>query len=246
MWITRPRPRPDADIRLLCLPHAGAGAAMFHPLAARLPPAIELLAVALPGRESRLSEPPMTRMQPLIAALADAVAGITARPYAMFGHSMGALLAFELARELRRRDLPLPRTLVVSARRAPTVANSEPALHPLPDDRFVKELVRRYDAIPAAIMNEPELMALFVPILKADFAVFETHTHSDEPPLACALATYGGHDDPQTEQMHGWAGLVSGAHRTRIFDGGHFYYADQRDALARTLAEDILAPVCSG
>jgi medium-chain acyl-[acyl-carrier-protein] hydrolase len=242
-WLTSPKSRPFARKRLICLPHGGGGAASFYPLAGLLPEALELVAVQLPGRETRLAEPPFTRMQPLVAALTDALRETVAKPYAFFGHSFGALLAFEASRELRRRGLPLPEAIVVSGRRAPTVPSGEPPLHPLPDEAFVAELVRRYDAIPRVILDEPELMALFLPILKADFAVFETHEHQDELPLDCALGLYGGIEDPQTAQMDGWVELVRGPCRRRYFDGGHFYLqrADQRRAMALALAEDLMA-----
>ncbi|MGE5270610.1 MAG: thioesterase II family protein [Thiohalocapsa sp.] len=242
-WLACPKARPAALKRLVCLPHGGGSASAYYALAALLPETIELLAVQLPGRETRLSEPPFTRMPPLVKALADALEPIAERPYAFFGHSFGALLGFEASRELRRRGLPLPETMIASGRRAPTVASSEPPLHKLPDDRFVAELVRRYDAIPRVILDEPELVALFVPILKADFAVLETHVHQGEPPLTCALGLYGGLDDPQTAQMEGWAELVSGSCRRRHFPGGHFYLQrpDQRRPLASALAEDLMA-----
>ncbi len=204
-----------------------------------------MMAVQLPGRETRLAEPPHQRMAPLVDALLHGVRDSLTRPYAMFGHSMGALIAFELARALRRQDLPMPQTIIVSGRRAPTVPNTDPPLHVLPDDKFVEALVRRYDAIPRLIRDEPELMALFVPVMKADFATFETHVHRDEPPLPCAVGIYGGRDDPQTLQMSGWADLFAGPVRTRVFDGGHFYLADQRNAVVAALAEDVLARVAA-
>jgi medium-chain acyl-[acyl-carrier-protein] hydrolase len=178
---------------------------------------------------------------PLIRTLLSETLDAFARPCALFGHSMGALIAFELSRELRRYELPLPRTVIVSGRRPPTIPNTEPPLRDLPDAAFVDALVRRYEAIPEAIRNEPELMALFVPTLKADFAAFETHIHHDEPPLKCPVAMYGGGDDPQTEQMTGWAGLFSGPSRTRVFDGGHFYLAQQRRAVAEAVVQDVVA-----
>jgi medium-chain acyl-[acyl-carrier-protein] hydrolase len=242
-WLVRPIHRQDAPMRLICLPHAGGGASGFHPLAALLPRDIEMLTVQLPGRESRLGEPPFRRMEPLIDALTDAVAPLLDRPYALFGHSMGALIGYELGRAFERKRLPLPRTMIVSGRRSPTVPNTEAPLHRLPDDRFVEALVARYDAIPKVIRDEPELMALFLPVLKADFEVFESHHHTETRPLDCALAIYGGRSDPQTRQMAGWADLYSGPCRTRLFDGGHFYLADQRRALAEALAEDVLGAV---
>ncbi len=243
--ITCPQPRPEASLRLLCAPHAGSGAASFYPLAGLLAPHIELLAVQLPGREARLSEPPHRAMTPLIMELADAFEQTVRSPYALFGHSMGALVVFELARELRRRGLPPPRQLICSGRRAPTIPNDGPPLHAMPDAAFVDELVRRYDAIPRAILDEPELMALFMPVLKADFAVFESHVHQHERPLDCDIALYGGRDDPQTPEMDGWASLAAGQCTRRLFDGGHFYLAAQRRLLADALRQDLLqsAPV---
>ena len=242
-WLTCPNLRPRAAIRLLCFPHAGGGATAYFPLAALLPEAIELRIVQLPGRETRFGEQPFLRMAPLVDALSHALSDLVREPYALFGHSLGALVAFELSRELRRSGMPLPRTLIVSGRRAPTVKASEPPLHQLPDEVFIGELIRRYDAIPRVILDDPELMALFLPVLKADFALFETHEHRDEPRLDCALAIYGGSGDPQTEQMEGWADLVAGPCRRRRFDGGHFYLAERperRAALAAALAEDVL------
>lgn len=242
-WLICPKPRPAAARRLICLPHAGGGAVAFHPFAALLPGSIEMMAVQLPGRESRLAETPHRRMTSLVDALLLGIRDCLDKPYAFFGHSMGALVAFEVSRALRRQGLKLPRIIVISGRRAPTVPNNEPPLHHLADDDFVDALARRYDAIPQVVRDEPELMALFVPVLKADFATFETHVHRDEAPLECALALYGGHADPQTKQMAGWADLFSGPCRTRLFDGGHFYLAEQRRAVAAALAEDVLAGV---
>jgi surfactin synthase thioesterase subunit len=244
-WLTCPQKRPAAALRLICIPHAGGGAASFHQFATLLPAEIEMNAVQLPGRETRLAEAPYRRLAPLVEDLMNGIRDFTERPYAFFGHSMGALIAFELARALRREGLPLPRSIVVSGRRAPTVPNTEPPLHTLPDEAFVEALVRRYDAIPQVIREEPELMALFVPVLKADFATFETHVHREEQPLQCALAIYGGRADPQTAEMPGWAGLFDGPASTRLFEGGHFYLADQRREVAAALAEDVLAPVAA-
>ena len=233
-------------MRLICIPHAGGGSAIYHPLASMLPAEIELLTVHLPGREGRLSEPPYIRMQPMVDALADGVSEEVRPPYALFGHSMGALVGFELCRELRRRGTPLPERLICSGRRAPIIPNTEAPLHLMPDTTFVAELVRRYDAIPRVILDEPELMALFMPVLKADFEVFETHVHTDEAPLDCDIALYGGRDDPQTGQMQGWAELVSGRCTRRLFEGGHFYISDQRRTLAAALEQDVLASVAVG
>jgi medium-chain acyl-[acyl-carrier-protein] hydrolase len=215
---------------------------MFVPLAARLPESIELRTILLPGRESRFRERPFDRMASLVAALADALASELAPPYSLFGHSMGALVAFELARELRRRRLSSPDVLIVSGRRTPDLMVDERPLHLLPDQAFVAEIQARYGGIPQVILEEPELMELFLPTLKADFAVFETYRFTPEPPLPCRLAFYGGDQDPQSAPAasEGWARLVSGPARRRIFPGGHFYLAEQRDAVADAIDADLL------
>lgn len=216
---------------------------MFVPLAGLLPEAIQLQAILLPGREARFREPAHSRMTSLIAALADALPPALTGRFALFGHSMGALIAFELTRELRRRGLPLPETLIVSGRRAPDLVIDERPLHLLPDEAFIAEIQARYGGIPQMILDEPELMALFLPTLKADFSVFETHRFVPEPPLPCALAFYGGDADPQSAPAAsgGWSDLVAGPSWRRLFPGGHFYLNEQRGALAGALADDLLA-----
>ena len=216
---------------------------MFVPFASLLPESIQLEPILLPGREIRFRERPYDRMEPLVRALADMLVPKTARRYAIFGHSMGALVAFELAREMRRRDLPLPEILIVSGRRAPDLHVDEQPLHRLPDDQFIAEIQARYGGIPKVILDEPELMELFLPTLKADFAVFETHRFASEPPLECRLAFYGGDADPQSvpAASDGWASLVTGPTRRRIFPGGHFYLTEQRDAVASAMAADLFA-----
>ncbi|GHD52843.1 thioesterase [Thalassobaculum fulvum] len=243
-WLVSYRPTPSAAslaaaTRIVALPHAGAGPTVFRQAAGLLPDDLELLAAELPGHGKRLSEPPHRRSETLIAALLPAVvAAVQGRDWVLFGHSMGAFLAHELCRALRRAGHALPRRLIVSGRRPPNYPAPELDLHKLPDADFVHELTRRYDGIPAVIRNEPELLQLFLPVLKADFEVFETYRFSDEPPLDLPIAIWGGRDDPQTAQMDGWADLAAGPASQRLFDGGHFYLTDRPERFARALAEE--------
>jgi len=239
-WLVRYRAFETAPTQIFALPHAGAGPAVFRPAAALLPNSVELLAIQLPGHGRRLSEPPFKRADALIACLAPVLAEAIDRPYVLFGHSMGAFVAFELCRALRRAGMPLPLRLIVSGRRPPNYPAPGPNLHRLPDDAFVRELTRHYDGIPPLIRNDAEMMALFLPVLKADFAVFETYRWYDEEPLACPISLYGGRDDPQTAQMDGWAGLAAGPTTRRLFPGGHFYLTERADAFAEALAADII------
>lgn len=242
-WLVRPRPWTRPTLRLFCLPHAGAGASMYVPWAASLPAGVELCAIQLPGRETRRHQTPHTSLPALVAELAADMEPMLDVPYSFFGHSLGALVSFELARAMRRRDLPLPRRLFLSGRGAPSIPSDSPRLHALPDSAFITQVCRRYEGFPKEILDEPELVALFMPVLRADFALFEDHVHVAEPPLPCAFSIYGGREDPQVAPRHldGWRALTCGGLDVRLFDGGHFYIQsqEQRTAVMSALAVDL-------
>lgn len=172
--------------------------------------------------------------------LIPAIAPYLDRPFALFGHSMGSLLAFELARRLRRHGLPQPRHLFLSGRKPPTEPYGETLLHPLPDAALVSELNRRFGGIPPIILAEPELMAMFVPIIRADLHLLETATYREEAALDIPFTILGGTDDARAtaDQLAAWGALTSKGAQVRQMPGGHFYLHDDR---ARFLA--ILAPL---
>ncbi len=237
-WFVRAKPKPDAPLRLFCFPHAGGAASAYFAWGAALD-GVDVAAVQLPGREGRLAESPETDMATLLDRLAGALAAtLDGRPFAFFGHSMGAVLAYETARGLRRRGLPEPVHLHVSGRRAPTLPVTEPPLHPLPDDAFIAELNRRFGGLPAAILAEPDLLALFLPTLRADITLLERHSFHADPPLALPITAYGGQDDRQTppESLDGWAALTTGPFAARLLPGGHFFLHENRDAFLRVFA----------
>ena len=182
-WVVRFKPSPTARLRLFCFPYAGGGAAAYRPWVAGLPSSIELCAVKLPGREDRLREAPFERLSDLLPVLTQVVSSYTDMPYAFFGHSMGALIGFELARELRRQNQLEPAHLFVSAFRAPQRLTSRPDTHDLPDTEFIEEVGRRWGGIPDAVRNEPDLLALLLPTLRADLALVETYAYTSDHPL---------------------------------------------------------------
>ncbi|HEX2079482.1 MAG TPA: thioesterase domain-containing protein [Longimicrobium sp.] len=240
-WITRPRPSPRARLRLLCLPHAGGGASSFRGWADALPPEVEVCPVQLPGRENRVAEPAFDRVPPLVEALADAVEPLLSLPFALFGHSNGALIGFELARTLRARGRPGPAHLFASGRRAPDLPSGRPPTHHLPDAEFLAEL-QALGGVPAQILEHPELLAMLLPTLRADVAIHETYAFHEEPPLASPITAYGGLADPRVsrEQLEGWGRHTAGPFVMRLFPGGHFYLQEQqRTAVLRTLAADL-------
>jgi medium-chain acyl-[acyl-carrier-protein] hydrolase len=222
-WIIRRRPRPQAALRLVCFPYAGAGASVFRTWPDALPGNVELLAIELPGRESRLKERAFDRLPPLIAALTDAVAPMLQAPFAVFGHSFGALVGFSFARELRRRSFPGPVHLFVSGRRPPQLPEP-PSMHELPDPEFLAGL-RRLGGIPDAVFHDPEIMQLFLPILRADFTANETARTPHEPPLGCPISALGGLTDDRASagELDAWRVQTTAAFEREIFAGGHFF-----------------------
>ena len=221
-------PRPTAQARLICFSYAGGGGAVYRPWALALPSEVEVLAVQLPGRESRLREPPLRSMAALVEALAPALLPQLDRPVAFFGHSMGALLAYELARALHARGGPAPQHLMVSGRRAPQLQEPDAPIHHLPDEAFVGEIDRRYGGIPAEILQHRDILELLLPALRADMAAIETHRHQEGPALPCAITAFGGHDDPRAQPavLQPWGAQTQAGLRTRHFPGGHFYFND--------------------
>lgn len=229
-------------MRVFCLPHAGGSAAIFARWPARLPEAIDLWAVELPGRGRRLLEAPLNRLPTLVGALADAITPHVEKPFALFGHSMGALVAFELARELRRRALPAPCRLIVAAFPAPHLLRESRRRQELPDDELLGEL-KRLGGTPEEALRDPELMALYLPVIRADLALCESYRHSWEPPLACAVTALGGTLDELVgeEMLAAWRLHTSDDFRCHQLPGeGHFFVETASSSLIEWVADATL------
>ena len=252
-WLSRFAARPAARLRLFCFSYAGGGAAVYRPWALAMPADVEVAAVLLPGRESRLREPPVRRMSELLGALVPALEPQLDRPFAFFGHSMGALVAYELACALQQRGGPVPQRLLISGRRAPHLPERDPPIHHLGDDAFVAEIQRRYNGIPPEVLQYPELLELLLPALRADMSVIETHRLHDagqQPlPFNGPISAFGGRDDARAtrQEIEGWQAHTPEPLVMRQFAGGHFYFNDTetRDALIAAVVSD-LRPHLSG
>jgi medium-chain acyl-[acyl-carrier-protein] hydrolase len=241
-WLYLPGPNSQAALRLFCFPYAGTGATVFRRWPASLPAGVEVCGVRLPGREGRLREPAFDRLAPLVEALAAALPPALDRPFAFFGHSMGALVAFELAHRLRRDGRPGPRHLFVSGRTAPQ-CHLDTCRHTLPEPQFREEL-RRLGGTPREVLEHPELMQVLLPILRADFAVCETYAHEPDEPLDCPITAFGGLEDEtaRREDMEGWAVHTRAGFRLRMLPGNHFFLHSAESRLLQMLGDELTTP----
>ncbi len=242
-WFICPKPAARARIRLFCFPYAGGGVPVFRRWPEGLP-GVEVWVAQLPGRGSRFGEEPLTSMLTLVQELARHLpADDDERPFAFFGHSMGARAAFELARLLRRQGEALPVQLFVSGCPAPQLPHERP-LHILPKAAFLAELKRR-GGIPQKMLAKaevfgtlPELLDLLLPIVRADLTVYETAVYSSEPPLACPITAFGGRDDPLVSQeaLAAWEEQTAGPFQMSFFAGDHFFLQTAERELLQAVA----------
>jgi len=238
-WFTSQRPNAGARLRLFCFPYAGGGAAIYRLWPQSLPSEVEACMAQLPGRGTRLREEPFTNLDALVAAVAEAIAPLLDKPFALFGHSMGAMISFELARRLREQGQPQPSHLFISGRRAPQLPNDDPISYNLPDAELGQELLR-LNGTPKEVLEHPELMELMLPLLRADFSVVETYDYRPGVPLDCPLTVFGGLRDAEVsrEQLDAWREQTTGEFALRMLPGDHFFL---NDAQAQTLLLSAVA-----
>ncbi len=241
-WIAFRKPRPQARLRLFCFPYAGGGASAYRLWQENLPPEIEVCPVQPPGRENRLSEERFRRVAPLAEAVSQAVSPLLDLPFAFFGHSLGAVVAYETAITLRRSTGKSPVHLIASARRAPQVLEDDPTYN-LPPEEFRAKL-ERLEGTPVEVLEHPELMELMEPLLRADFELNDTYEPSPAAPLECPVAVFGGLEDHETnrELLDPWRAVTRAAFRLRMFPGGHFFLNERRQQVLTAVAQE-LAPL---
>lgn len=244
-WLRRFHPVPGAAVRLLCLPHAGGASSFYFPISAALsalPGApVEPLAVQYPGRQDRRHEPAMTSIQQLAAHITDAVGPYLDRPLAVFGHSMGALVGFEVARRLEARG-HVPAVLVVSGRRPPGTAGPAGDLHRRPDAEVLAEVMALHGTSPG-LLDDEEIVRMILPALRADYTAVETYVHRAGP-LTCPITAFAGDADPRVTpaETDGWAACTRAAFSRRVFSGGHFYLGDRPAEVAAAIAAALPSP----
>jgi medium-chain acyl-[acyl-carrier-protein] hydrolase len=240
VWLPYTQLKPGARLRLFCFPHAGGAASIYRNWADDLPPEIEVCPIQLPGREGRFREAPFTRLAPLVDALTPALLPHLDTPFALFGHSLGALIGFELARRLQRQHGAKPVRLFVSGHNAPQIPDSEPPIHHLPEPQFVDAL-RQLNGTLEEVLQHAELMELLLPVLRADFTAAETYSYTAGEALECPISVFGGLDDRQTsyEGLEAWRDQTRRECKVHIVPGDHFFLNGSRALLLRAIAQDL-------
>jgi medium-chain acyl-[acyl-carrier-protein] hydrolase len=244
-WVTCPKPRPQASLRLFCFHFAGGDASLFRLWTTQLPPSIEVCPIELPGRATRRAEEPITRFPELLEKLAGMARPFLKQlPFAFFGHSFGGITAFELTRWLRRHGGPLPVRLFLSACPALHVRQRPaPSISHLSDEEFLEQIATRFGA-PHEVLASDEVRDTVLPALRADLLVAESYRYVHEAPLDVPISSFGAWEDPEVSpaEAEAWRQQTTGDFRVRMFPGNHFFLAAERKRLHQALLEDLHGP----
>jgi medium-chain acyl-[acyl-carrier-protein] hydrolase len=229
------------SLRVFCIPYAGGSADIYRAWQRWFPEQIDICLVHLPGRGTRVREEPFTQLTPLVKSIAAHIGGEIKVPYVLYGHSMGALLSFELARELLSRHRNAPAHIFVSGCRAPQWPKTGPPTFNLPHDKFIGEL-KRLNGTPKMVLDDPELMEVFLEILRADFEVVDTYKYCTGERFSCPITVYGGLQDERisVESCHAWQEQTSASCKVQMFEGDHFFIRDPRSEFGRAFRNDIM------
>jgi surfactin synthase thioesterase subunit len=233
-----------AMLRLFCFPYAGAGVGAFYRWKSAILDTVELCAIQMPGREDRLDEAPITSMEVLRRYLAEQITPYLDRPCVFFGHSLGALVAFETVRELRRRGLPLPVTMILSGRRAPQIGYDTQPWHTLANEELVAR-IRGLGGTRVGVLEDPQLRDLLLPLLRADLTLNETYQYRPEAPLPMPATLLRARDDSvaSLEQADAWRLQFRTPPRCVDYDGGHFFIDVNFHAVIAEINHELSAAV---
>ncbi len=241
-WLIIPRPRPMARMRLFCFPYAGGGATAYWEWPERILKEVEVVLVELPGRGRKIRENLYTAMPPLIQQLVGQITPFLDKPFTFFGHSMGALLAFELSHSLREREGKEPRKLYLSGREAPHIPDPREKFHLLTDKELLQKL-EELNGTPKEVLQSKELMELMLPIIRADFAMCETYQYAPREPLSCPITVFGGAADKNVpvSGLQEWKTHTRSQFRLHVLPGDHFFIYQEKEKFFYLLNEDLTA-----
>lgn len=241
LWFPTIEEHTGGRLRLFCFPYAGGGTSVFRGWAEKLPPGVAVCPARLPGRESRTAEPPFDRIEALVEAVAGALHPHLDKSFAFAGHSMGAMIGFELARHLRRHDLPAPVALFVSGARAPQFRRDHSPPPEPTEEEFLDEL-RHLEGAPRQLLENEELLRFILPAIRADSALCRVYAYQPELPLDCPIHAYAGADDPRLprEVIEAWREQTTSSFKLRTLPGGHFFPHTAEAEFLKALGEDLL------
>lgn len=241
-WIRRYHPATGGTTRLVCFPHAGGSASFFHPVSARFSPEVDVVALQYPGRQDRRREPCIATIGALADLIAEELRSLSEKPTVFFGHSMGATLAFEVARRLEQDGPGAPGAIIASGRRGPSTKRDE-TVHGRSDDEIIDDL-RLLNGTDTSLLDD-EFIRLALPAIRSDYRAIETYDCDPGHLVRCPITVMTGDVDPKTtvEEAHAWGAHTGGAFRVSVFPGGHFFIVKHQDAVNDEIAEHLMALV---
>ena len=239
-FISADNSKIEPKIRLFCFPYSGGGASIFYDWPKHLPHDVNIMALQLPGHESRMAEELISDLDLLIDNLIKEISPYVYKPYIFFGHSLGALISFELTRRLNKMNLPLPKCLIVSGRAAPHTKSKKGIMHNLPDNEFIAKL-KEYNGLPEVILQNQELLELFLPIIRADFKLSESHVHNEDKPLPVPIIALAGKDDSNViiENVALWKEYTTKSFKEFLLPGDHFFIKSEFEAVLNIIKDAI-------
>lgn len=240
LWAACSKRQPHPRLRLFCFPYAGAGSSTFNTWSGSLPPEIELYLVHIPGRDKRFAEPPSKNLMALVESLAEGLYPLLDKPFAFYGHSMGGLLSFEVARRLQAQYSLQPVHMFISSHRAPHLPDQRPELHRLSDEELLQEVQNLYGALPDIVLQTPEILQIYLPIMRADLAMIETYRYEPGTPLPCPFTVFGGSQDSAVNEgeLSAWREHSTAFFRLQMFEGDHFFIQARRKELIQAIQDD--------
>ncbi|MGC5010638.1 thioesterase II family protein [Streptosporangium sp. DT93] len=240
VWVRRFHEGPDRAPFLVCFPHAGGSANYFSPLSGMLRSSAQVLALQYPGRQDRRHHRCLTTIDAFADEVFAALEPIMKQPVAFFGHSMGAMIAFEVATRMRERLDTEPGVLMVSGRRAPSRHREEPGVHLRDDDGIVAEL-KGLSGTDTRVLDDPDVLDMILPAVRGDYTAVETYRYRPRPVLGCPIVALTGDEDPKADldEVEGWRDHTTGAFRMHTFRGGHFYLVEHGKAVADVIARHL-------
>lgn len=241
-WVIHPSSKSSTKLRLFCFHHSGTGASVFRDWSKCLPDSVVVCPIQLPGRETRLGEPLRTHLQGVSEEIAEAMRPYLDRPFAFFGHSLGAIICFEVARQLRRQNLPQPAHLFIASCCAPhRMTRSGILLHQADDAVILETVEHRYGNLPKNIKQNPMLVRYLLPILRADFELGETYHCEPGQPLDCPISVFGGTADQTVapEELRAWGEQTQSTCTLKMFSGNHFFFVKEPSSLLEVILDEL-------